>query len=124
MKKNLLHPGTTLNDVMSLDRVVEVSGGEVYDSQLFAPDVYYTIGSDGRAEAEIHSHEWEFISGRSNQHGYDGPIFHQSEIIGGGLEKLILGNDGVYVAVPVIELDPEDYDDVEWAGWALLKKTT
>ena len=60
---------------------------------------------------------WIPVSGHSNQHGYDGPIFHPSEFIGDELLSWMIQNPARYVVVPV-----ELYDDEEEiVGWLLLQ---
>jgi hypothetical protein len=76
-------------------------------------------------DEEIDSDEWEFwTTGRSGQDHYTGPIMHNSEFIGGGLERDLLAEPGVYVVVvaswtPGEEDDPEEGTILE--GWAILK---
>ena len=99
----------SLNDRMSFDQVVEIADdGEVIDrSDLYAPELF---------DGEVGS-GWTLLNGFSGQDRYPGPIMHASEFIGGGMERYILANPGVYVALV-------DYasDDSEPVGWAVAVK--
>lgn len=70
----------------------------------------------------IYSDDWEFWStGRSNQDHYRGPIMHNSEFIGGGMERDLLAQPGVYVTV-VAQWTPEAGVEETYAeGWAILR---
>lgn len=108
-----------LNEIMDFDSVVEVkdNGQIVYRPDEYAPELL---------DEQIDSDEWEFFStGYTGQHGYRGPIMHNSEFIGGRLESDILSTPGVYVAVvaswtPGEEDDPDEGTILE--GWAILRK--
>lgn len=74
-------------------------------------------------DEQIYSDSWEFwTTGRSNQDSYQGPIMHPSEYIGGGLERDLLSEPGVYVVV-VASYTPDDpsEEDSPTEGWAILK---
>lgn len=60
---------------------------------------------------------WTPVSGKSGQHGYEGPIFHPSEFVGGGLLDWIKAHPAVYVTVAVS--DPADPEEL--VGWMLLQ---
>lgn len=60
---------------------------------------------------------WLPVSGKSGQHGYDGPVFHPSEFVGGGLLDWIKANPATYVTVYVS--DPDDPEEL--VGWMLLQ---
>jgi hypothetical protein len=71
---------------------------------------------------------WELMSGYTGQHGYNGPVMHASEYIGGGLARDILEAPGDYVALPMesdcegLRCDPEVGCDCEPAGWVVARK--
>lgn len=122
----------TLNDLMSFGHVVYSNGtGVVIGSLVTAPlaneVVYQMLDSDGQCvDDEIHDlyQGWELLRGFTGQYGYNGPVMHPSEFIGGRLEDHIRDNAGYYVAVAV-EGMPEDYDGVrddEIIGWAVAFK--
>lgn len=111
---------TALSDRMEFDHVIQIhEDGSITDrNDLYAPDLM---------DEAIDSDDWEFFStGYTGQYGYNGPIMHNSEFIGGGLERDILSTPGVYVAVvaswtPGEEDDPEEGIILE--GWAILRYT-
>lgn len=74
--------------------------------------------SDLHAQAEVSG--WELLTGYTGQYGYNGPVMHASEYIGGRLAEDILTEPGIYAAV-VVETD-DDSDDA--AGWAIARKIT
>lgn len=103
-----------LNDILEFDHVVEVS--ENHDvtsvSNLYAPSII---------DSEIDSDDWEFFSnGYTGQHGYNGPIMHDSEYIGGMLAEDILNEPGIYVAVVSAYIDDSE-DGITFEGWAVLR---
>ena len=68
---------------------------------------------------------WELLNGYSGQDSYPGPIMHDSEYIGGQLEKDILATPGVYVLIAAT-WSPEGDDpdaEYEYEGWAVAKYT-
>jgi hypothetical protein len=101
---------TTLNDLMDFDLVVQVdaSGGVLPMPHVNAPELI---------DDEVLSDEWTLLDGFSGQQGYDGPMMHQSEYVGGGLETYILSHPGQYVTLVNAYSDPENavYADTEWA---------
>jgi hypothetical protein len=119
-----------LNDIMEIDHVVTVKDGEVVGSApgVWAPEVYHEDVHPDGVRGYANPAGWEFLNGYSGQEGYSGPVMHSSEFIGGGLERDILDEDGVYVAVVVECLTDDDYPDgapegheFEPAGWAVLR---
>lgn len=108
-----------LNSRMEFDHVVQVLGnGSIVDrDDLYAPE----CSDDGEGGIDFAgAKEWEALNGYSGQDSYAGPIMHPSEFIGGALERDILGEPGVYVAVVVTDLDAEGGVD-DAAGWAVLR---
>jgi hypothetical protein len=108
----------SLSDLMDFDHVIEVKpDGSVVDGPrgLYAPDLY-----DGELPPES---GWTLLDGYSGQDHYRGPIMHNSEFIGGRMERDILSQPGYYVALVCHWLDtPEGDDDIE--GWAVAHKPT
>lgn len=94
----------TLSDTMEFDHPVQVhDDGTVTDAPagIYAPDLY---------DGELSGAGWDFFShGYTGQYGYAGPIMHNSEFIGGRLERDILATPGVYCAV-VAYWSPEPID--------------
>jgi hypothetical protein len=118
-----------LNDVMEFDHVVTVhADGTVTDgpSNLYAPSLY---------DEELDSDDWELLTGYTGQYSYNGPIMHNSEFIGGGLERDILAEPGIYVSLVAhwtFNHDcpfPDDCDGIEGKrpftieieGWAIAR---
>lgn len=97
----------TLNDRMEFDHVIEVTAaGDVIDRpDLHAPDLY---------DDELADPDWVLLDGYSGQHGYSGPMMHASEFIGGHMERDMLADPGVYVALANYSLAEGEPTD-EWA---------
>lgn len=120
---------TTLNDRLGLDCMpieVHADGSITSTTGIYAPEVYdENVHPDGLA-THVDPDDWEFLNGYSGQDRYSGPVMHASESIGGRLERDILDTPGIYVAVVVECLtDPDDPDrteDIEPAGWAVLRR--
>lgn len=126
--------------VMPDGRVINVDEGFNYLDE-YAPEV--TIDYDGPfADAQIsEQHDaamvenlrdqgWEVLTGYSGQYSYAGPVMHNSEFIGGGIEDRIREEPGYWVALTV-EIHPKK-DDPEYrngsgesdgAGWIVARKT-
>jgi hypothetical protein len=111
----------SLNDQMSFDHVVRVyPDGFVIDAEgMYAPEFEIEVNDDGQivvhGEREMRKHlreqGWDVLTGFTNQYAYNGCIMHDSEYIGGGLEKYIRETPGYYVACVV------RCSDGEYAGW-------
>ena len=114
----------TLNDIMEFEHVIEVhEDGTITDrNDLYAPSLL---------DGELDSSEWTMLSGFSGQDRYSGPIMHNSEYIGGGMEAYIRETPGVYVVVvsdysPTcdkceadVHMEPSDLED-ESKPWVLM----
>ncbi len=61
-------------------------------------DVHYEY-APSLQDDRLDSDRWELLNGYSGQDRYSGPIMHNSEYIGGQLERDILETPGVYVVV-------------------------
>lgn len=101
----------SLNDIMEIDHVIVVGpDGTITDApdgrEYWAPSLY---------DSELDSADWSLMNGYSGQYGYAGPIMHNSEYIGGGLERDIRATPGVYVAL--VNTDSDDPERSE--GWAV-----
>lgn len=95
--------------------------GRVYDrvESVYAPEVYNSDETD----VEILSDDWEaFSAGYTGQWGYNGPVMHQSEFIGGALADDILSSPGMYVVCTVEVLPSDDDPEPLPAGWIVLRK--
>lgn len=107
-----------LNDIMEFDHVITVhEDGTVTDgpSNLYAPNL---------DDSELDDPKWSLITyGYTGQDRYNGPIMHNSEFIGGRLEKDILSQPGIYVGLVAYwtpeEEGDEDADTSE--GWAIAR---
>ena len=97
---------TRLNDLMEFDHVIAVwpDGSITEPTGVYAPDLH---------NGELEGDDWTLLDGFSGQDRYSGPIMHASEFIGGGLERHIRENPGLYVNLvdyPVCHLDLQRYD--------------
>lgn len=81
-----------LNDITEFDCpfVVHSDGDVTNTPDMQAPEVF---------DDESCNSNWELLSGFTGQYGYNGPMMHPSEYIGGALAKHILSTPGVYCAV-------------------------
>jgi len=118
-----LSPGTTappatpeqLSAAMDFDHPIRVNAdGTISD----APGTYAPSLDGG----SLDSGQWELVTGGyTQQYGYNGPIMHASEQIGGRLAENILAEPGVYVSL-VANAEPDgDDDDPEPEGWAIAR---
>jgi hypothetical protein len=111
-----------LTEIMEFDHVIEVhADGSVTDgpANIYAPDLY---------DGELQGEGWEFFTyGYTGQYGYDGPMMHNSEFIGGGLERDILAKPGLYVSLIGNYSCDEHEDECECdtaEGWAVAYHPT
>lgn len=97
-----------LNDRMEFDHCIEVmADGAVIDrTDLYSPEVYEDYVSEG----------WTLLTGFTQQYGYNGPHMHDSEYVGGALERHILSTPGIYVVTVATDSDGEDL------GWVVAFK--
>lgn len=104
----------TLSDIMEFDHVIEVhEDGSITDrSDLYAP-----VLIDG----EMVSDRWELLAGYSGQDRYSGPIMHESEFIGGGMEHEIRNTPGVYVAIIAESSVEDESNESTPEGWAVAR---
>ncbi len=101
-----------LNDIMQFEHVIEVheDGSITEPKGIWAPELF---------EDEIISKDWRFFTkGYSGQDSYSGPIMHNSEYIGGALERDIRETPGIYVAV--VSYYSADNEEIDAEGWAVL----
>lgn len=112
----------TLNGIMEFDHVIRVyPDGTVSDTTgEYAPELHDDVLSPSDAG-------WSLMTGYTGQHGYSGPIMHDSESIGGNMAEDILAQPGLYVAVLSYytekvdsELQADDGSYIE--GWAVAYK--
>lgn len=123
----------SLNDRMEFGHVVRVhdDGTVTEPRDIYGPEVVYQeLDSDGQCvDDEIHELPagWSLMTaGYTSQYGYNGPVMHACESIGGSLERDILATPGYYVAVvvdglPYGEDETLDEDDLN-IGWAVAFK--
>ena len=103
----------TLNAEMEFDHIIYSHGdGTVSDVNpyvsLWGPDVYVCEQEDGTWTEDVEGDPWTLLTGFSGQYGYDGPMMHASEYIGGGLARHILETPGFYTAVVGIHVPLDD----------------
>lgn len=105
-----------LNERMDFDHVIEVhSDGSITDrNDLYAPECY---GNEGGGIEYGGATGWTPLDGYSGQERYSGPIMHESESIGGRMERDIRQTPGIYVTVEVTDLDDQEHP----YGWAVLR---
>ncbi len=118
-----LSPGTAappatpeqLSAKMDFDHPIRVNAdGTISD----APGTY----APSLDSEDLDSDEWELITGGyTQQYGYNGPIMHASEQIGGRLAEDILAEPGVYVSLVANAEPDDDDDDPEPEGWAIAR---
>jgi hypothetical protein len=111
----------SLNDQMSFDHVVRVyPDGFVIEAEgMYAPEFEIEVDKNGQIvvhgeremRKQLRKQGWDVLTGFTGQYGYNGCIMHDSEYIGGGLEKHIRETPGYYVACAV------RCSDGEYAGW-------
>lgn len=100
-----------LNNVMEFEHVIRVhNDGTVSDSpySVGSQDAYFdlTVTEDGTDQFDM-SEGWELLTGFTGQYGYNGPVMHSSEYIGGGLAQHILETPGDYVVLEVSSYSSE-----------------
>lgn len=112
----------SLNDAMEFDSAyyVTAQGTVEHADGEYAPSFI---------DDECDDPDWEPLSGFTGQHGYNGPVMHQSEYIGGALEQYMWDNPGTYAIVEATVTTDEDGEDLgmgDWddppAGWVILRK--
>jgi hypothetical protein len=121
---------TTLNDQMQVDHVIRINPhGEVDEGNVqgvYAPELHVGCDEDGQVLPE-HDRQliedagaqgWTLLAGWTGQSGYNGPVMHPSEFVGGQLEDHIRETPGLYVAVVI------DTEDEKPAGWAIAYRET
>ena len=64
---------------------------------------------------------WELVSGFTGQHGYDGPVMHESEYMGGGIVQYTMDTPGIYAVQYVLAWSDSDFEEYEYVGWVLLR---
>lgn len=101
-----------LSWVMEFDHVIEVlPNGRIIDrNDIYAPELY-----DGEIDGG-----WVLLDGYTGQQG-GGSIMHNSESIGGRMERDIRSTPGVYVALVCTWLDTDEDDDDTVEGWAVAR---
>lgn len=127
----------SLNDIMGIDHVIRVKGGEITESDsgvwphdVYAPEVRIGTDADGQILAvherimreDLQRLGWDVENGWSAQWLYHGPIMHSSEYIGGALADYIRETDGYWVAVAAEVYPYDGEEDPEPAGWLLLHR--
>lgn len=112
-----------LNEIMEFDHVIRVHpGGQITsDRKDHAPEGWY----DGELSQGIDG-KWQLMTGYSGQDRYNGPCMHNSEFIGGGMERDIRSTPGLYVALvcqytyATDDDDDHDYSESSYdEGWVV-----
>ncbi len=117
---------TELNDMMEFGHVVRVlSDGTFRDTDahgLFAPELRFPTYPDGSYKPngdrvimeQAKDQWWELLTWYTGQYGYNGPVMHASEYVGGDLARNILAQPGMYVACLVY---PDTFAEAD--GWCV-----
>jgi hypothetical protein len=110
-----------LSAIMDFDHVIEVheDGTISHPRGVYSPECYVDADADGQVAGEPDVAPWTLLSGYTGQYGYNGPIMHSSEVIGGRMVDDILARPGYYVALVVEVMPHDDEEDPEPAGWAI-----
>lgn len=95
-----------LGDIMEFDAVIQINGDRTASRRL---DIHAPELCDGELSA-LSGRPWRLMTGHSGQHGYSGPLMHQSEVIGGGMADYILDRPGLYVALVDYTIDGDASD--------------
>lgn len=105
-----------LNAIMECDHVIVSYGDDTVADDIPVPHAPSIL--DGEPDGM----SWSLLDGYSMQHGYRGPIMHDSEFIGAKLAEHILSHAGYYVAVPAL-WSPDGDRDGEFVGegWAVAR---
>lgn len=91
-----------------------ITGVDLGHTDYFPESVMHEDNDDYSAELA----PWEPVRGYTGQYGYNGPVMHPSEYLGGNMARDVLATPGLYVCITV-----EDGDDLEGdaVGWMLLR---
>lgn len=121
-----IDPSRNIGDLLSEHEMISVSDeGTLEQGRHFPPEQ----GSYGdpdefiAAMTEGTQSGWKAISGKSNQHGYSGPLMHPSEDISDAWSNEIKHTPGDYAVVSVDD-DSGYGGEPESVGWMLLRRTT
>ena len=111
-----------LSSYMEFDRVIRSNGDGTFEDvrDVSTPEVSLYETESGTWELESLRGGWEFLTGFSGQHGYDGPLMHASEYIGGGLAEHIANVPGLYVAAVAYPMPLNEDEDPEPDSWVVL----
>jgi hypothetical protein len=126
----------TLNEIMQFEHVIRIEADGTVTERvpgIYAPESVIMTDEDGQISADdekawlasLERQGWSVLNGWSGQYRYAGPIMHPSEYVGGALEDYIRETPGLYTAISVECLGPdEDSDSEEPAGWAIAYRKT
>lgn len=125
----------TLNDLLALDAYpIRVNADGTIDDHaaVTPPDVYAAVDTNGSytptaerdAARDLDRDGWEPMRGYTGQHGAGRGswLMHASEFVGGRLAADILAEPGVYAAVTITPLTPDE-TDAEPTEWAVVRRT-
>lgn len=126
----------TLDEIIGLDTLpvqVHPDGTLTERRDVRSPEVYADVVADGSsyidtaegdAAERLDAEGWEPMRGYTGQHGAgtDAWFMHPSEFIGGALARDILADPGIYAAVVIYPIGPDD-DETEPTEWAVIRRT-
>lgn len=102
--------------------VYKILGGDPGVPDFDEPLPYESTRDDDKAlYSDVEGTGWELVSGFTGQHGYDGPVMHESEYMGGGIVQYTIDTPGVYAVQYVAAWSDPDFEEYEYVGWALLR---
>lgn len=104
-------------DAAEFDTVFIVTPqGEIAESAEYTPEVYW----DDETQTVDIMGEWTAVEGLTGQHGYNGPIMHESEYFSAGCLDFIMQDRTAPLMVALTTVsDPETGDPF---GWVILTR--
>jgi hypothetical protein len=106
---------------MEFDHIIRVNEDLTIDENLDMSTMdsgsYFdlAVDEDGTDIFEM-SAGWTLLSGFTGQDGYNGPVMHAPEYVGGGLERHIRETPGYYVVLIVNALEPHVWQESRFTG--------
>lgn len=80
-----------------------------------------TGGDDSMLYSAVDGTGWELVSGFTGQYGYNGPLMHESEYMGGGIVQYTIDTPGIYTVQYVAAWTDPDFEEYDYVGWVLLR---
>ncbi|TCC19949.1 hypothetical protein [Kribbella sindirgiensis] len=101
------------------------SDGVIGDAAgVYAPE---SVTNDPDEDVLIDADGWEALTGMTGQYCYHGAVMHTSEFIGAQIAAHLIemaeDEPQTFVIVTVMDDEPNDADEFEAIGWAILRRT-